>query len=84
MLTEEIGLCSYLQVCPKEKLEFAVRKLREKSLLCKRTPSELKVLGCAEHKIIITKTCFADVQVFQFAEVILKCLYKKENCGELL
>lgn len=84
MLTEQTGLCSYLQICPKEKLEFAVRKLlKEKSLLYKRTPPESKVLGCTEHKTIIIKTYFADVQVFQFAEVILKCLHKEENCGEL-
>lgn len=70
---------------PKRKLEFAVRKLlRDKSLLYKRTPSESKVLGCTEHKIIIIKSCFADVQVFQSAEVILKCLYKEKNHSEPL
>jgi len=38
-------LCSYLQICLKEKIEFAVRKLlREKSLLYKRTLLESKVL----------------------------------------
>lgn len=51
-------------------------------MLYKSTLSESKALGRAEHRLI--RTCFADVQVSQFAEVILKCLYKNENCGKAL